>query len=57
MLDPFEPIETQEKPLEVQVVSLDWKWLFVYPEPGVASVNDLVCPSKCRCISRSPPRA
>jgi len=45
-LDPFEPIETQEKPLEVQVVSLDWKWLFVYPELGVASVNDLVVPAK-----------
>ena len=36
-LDPFKPIETQEKPVEVQVVSLDWKWLFVYPELGVAS--------------------
>src|SRR6201987_6200878 len=45
-LDPFKPIETQEKPLEVQVVSLDWKWLFVYPELGVASVNDLVIPTK-----------
>jgi cytochrome o ubiquinol oxidase subunit 2 len=45
-LDPFKPIETQEKPLEVQVVSLDWKWLFVYPELGVASVNDLVVPTK-----------
>jgi cytochrome o ubiquinol oxidase subunit 2 len=46
MLDPFEPIESQEKPLEVQVVSLDWKWLFIYPEAGVASVNDLVLPAK-----------
>ena len=45
-LDPFKPIETQEKPVEVQVVSLDWKWLFVYPEFGVASVNDLVVPVK-----------
>jgi cytochrome o ubiquinol oxidase subunit 2 len=45
-LDPFKPIETQEKPVEVQVVSLDWKWLFVYPELGVASVNDLVVPVK-----------
>jgi cytochrome o ubiquinol oxidase subunit II len=45
-LDPFKPIETQEKPVEVQVVSLDWKWLFVYPELGVASVNDLVVPIK-----------
>ena len=45
-LDPFKPIETQEKPVEVQVVSLDWKWLFVYPELGIASVNDLVIPTK-----------
>lgn len=45
-LDPFEPIESQEKPVEVQVVSLDWKWLFVYPELGIASVNDLVLPTK-----------
>jgi cytochrome o ubiquinol oxidase subunit II len=45
-LDPFEPIESKEKPLEVQVVSLDWKWLFIYPDAGVASVNDLVVPTK-----------
>jgi cytochrome o ubiquinol oxidase subunit II len=56
-LDPFKPIETQEKPVEVQVVSLDWKWLFVYPELGVASVNDLVVPIKVQCISRSRRRA
>ena len=31
-------------PLEVQVVSLDWKWLFIYPDQGVASVNQLVVP-------------
>jgi cytochrome o ubiquinol oxidase subunit II len=45
-LDPFEPIESKEKPLEVQVVSLDWKWLFIYPDAGVASVNELVVPPK-----------
>jgi cytochrome o ubiquinol oxidase subunit II len=45
-LDPFKPIETQDKPVEVQVVSLDWKWLFVYPELGIASVYDLVVPTK-----------
>jgi cytochrome o ubiquinol oxidase subunit II len=43
-LDPFEPIEPQEKALEVQVVSLDWKWLFIYPDQGVASVNEMVIP-------------
>ena len=29
------------KPLEVQVVALDWKWLFIYPEQGIATVNEL----------------
>jgi cytochrome o ubiquinol oxidase subunit 2 len=45
-LDPYQPIASQEKPLEVQVVSLDWKWLFIYPEQGVASVNELVVPAE-----------
>ncbi len=43
-LDPFKPIEPRESALEVQVVSLDWKWLFIYPEHGVASVNEIVIP-------------
>ncbi len=44
-LDPYKPISSPEKPVEVQVVSLDWKWLFIYPEQGVASVNELVVPA------------
>jgi cytochrome o ubiquinol oxidase subunit II len=44
-LDPFEPLAAQTKPTEVQVVSLDWKWLFIYPNEGVASVNELVIPA------------
>lgn len=45
-LDPAQPIKsTGEKPLEVQVVSMNWKWLFLYPEQGVASVNELVIPT------------
>src|ERR1700720_2415421 len=44
-LDPFRPIAAQSKPTEVQVVSLDWKWLFIYPDHGVASVNALVVPA------------
>jgi len=46
-LDPYKPLPVQknQKPLEVQVVSLDWKWLFIYPEQGVASVNQLVIPT------------
>ena len=43
-LDPAKPIASQDKPLEVQVVSLDWKWLFIYPDQGVASVNQLFVP-------------
>ncbi|MGH7025053.1 MAG: ubiquinol oxidase subunit II [Caulobacteraceae bacterium] len=43
-LDPAAPIPSQAKPLRVQVVSLDWKWLFLYPDQGVASVNRLVLP-------------
>jgi cytochrome o ubiquinol oxidase subunit II len=43
-LDPARPLEASVGPLEVQVVSLDWKWLFIYPQQGVASVNRLVVP-------------
>jgi len=46
-LDPYKPLpsEKQTRPLEVQVVSLDWKWLFIYPEQGVATVNQLIIPT------------
>jgi cytochrome o ubiquinol oxidase subunit 2 len=44
-LDPPKPLASKTKPLEVQVVSLDWKWLFIYPDHGVASVNQLVVPA------------
>ena len=43
-LDPGKPISSTAKPVNVQVVSLDWKWLFIYPEQGIASVNKLVVP-------------
>jgi len=43
-LDPPRPL-TPEKPLVVQVVALDWKWLFIYPEQGVASAGRLVIPA------------
>jgi cytochrome o ubiquinol oxidase subunit 2 len=43
-LDPYRPIPSPTPPLQVQVVSLDWKWLFIYPDQGVASVNELVLP-------------
>jgi cytochrome o ubiquinol oxidase subunit 2 len=44
-LDPAVPIESKEDPLNIQVVSLDWKWLFIYPDQHVASVNRLVIPA------------
>lgn len=44
-LDPFKPLPGKTPPLEVQVVSLDWKWLFIYPQQGVATVNQLVVPA------------
>jgi cytochrome o ubiquinol oxidase subunit II len=43
-LDPARPLASKTRPLEVQVVSLDWKWLFIYPEQGMASVNQVVVP-------------
>jgi cytochrome o ubiquinol oxidase subunit II len=44
-LDPRVPIESNAKPLEIEVASLDWKWLFIYPDQGIASVNQLVIPA------------
>ena len=44
-LDPAQPLPSRDAPLDVQVVSLDWKWLFIYPKLGIASVNKLVVPA------------
>jgi cytochrome o ubiquinol oxidase subunit 2 len=43
--DPFRPLPSKTPTLEVQVVSLDWKWLFIYPQQGIATVNQLVVPA------------
>jgi cytochrome o ubiquinol oxidase subunit 2 len=52
-LDPYRPLEridaqralpADQKPLVVEVVALDWKWLFLYPEQGIATVNELAAP-------------
>jgi len=43
-LDPGAPISGKSEPLHVDVVALDWKWLFIYPDQGVAAVNQLVIP-------------
>ena len=44
-LDPYRPIASAVPPLEVQVVAQDWKWLFIYPEQGIAVVNQLAIPN------------
>jgi cytochrome o ubiquinol oxidase subunit 2 len=43
-LDPAKPLNASQKPLEIQVVSLDWKWLFLYPDSKIAAVNTLTIP-------------
>jgi cytochrome o ubiquinol oxidase subunit II len=43
-LDPARPLSSKAAPLEIQVVSLDWKWLFIYPQQGIATVNELTVP-------------
>jgi len=51
-LDPYRPLQraagmppvASPKPLVVEVVALDWKWLFIYPEQGIAAVNELAAP-------------
>jgi cytochrome o ubiquinol oxidase subunit II len=43
-LDPRAPIPAKADPLRVEVVALDWKWLFIYPDQGIAAVNQLVVP-------------
>jgi cytochrome o ubiquinol oxidase subunit 2 len=53
LLDPFRPIErlssdrpvmSGTEPLQVEVVALDWKWLFIYPKLGIATINELAAP-------------
>ncbi|MCU4675134.1 ubiquinol oxidase subunit II [Catenovulum sp. 2E275] len=44
-LDPYKPLEGKGEHLVVEVVSLNWKWLFIYPEQGIATVNELVFPA------------
>lgn len=52
LLDPYRPLDRidaetpvgAQAPLQVEVVAMDWKWLFIYPEQGIASVNELAVP-------------
>ena len=43
-MDPRKPIESDKPPIVVQVVAMDWKWLFIYPEYGIATVNEMAMP-------------
>ena len=43
-LSPFKPIESNKKPMVIQAVALQWKWFFIYPEQGIATVNYIQFP-------------
>jgi cytochrome o ubiquinol oxidase subunit 2 len=43
-IDSFRPVPEDNKTITVQAVALDWKWLFIYPELGIATVNELAAP-------------
>jgi cytochrome o ubiquinol oxidase subunit 2 len=43
-LDAARPVPTGAKPLTIEVVALDWKWLFIYPDQGIAVVNEVAAP-------------
>ncbi|KIA76530.1 Ubiquinol oxidase subunit 2 [Parachlamydia acanthamoebae] len=45
-LDPLRPLESDKKPITIQVVALQWKWLFIYPEEKIASLNFLQIPEQ-----------
>ena len=44
-LDPYRPLESDVKPVTIEVAALDWKWVFIYPEQGIATVNKIVFPA------------
>lgn len=43
-LDPYKPLDSSVKPMTVEVVALQWKWLFIYPEQGIAAINYVALP-------------
>ncbi len=43
-LDPYKPLDTKSKPLTIQVISLDWRWLFIYPKQRIATINYIQIP-------------
>jgi cytochrome o ubiquinol oxidase subunit II len=44
-LDPPEPLSSSTAPIDIEVICLDWRWLFIYPHEGIASLNQLVVPA------------
>lgn len=45
-MDPYKPIASDKKPVTIQVVALQWKWLFIYPEEKIATVNYIQIPER-----------
>lgn len=43
-LDPYKPLDSKVKPLTIQAIALDWKWVFIYPEQGIATINYIEIP-------------
>ncbi|MFP3014170.1 MAG: ubiquinol oxidase subunit II [Arsenophonus sp.] len=43
-LDPYKSLENNKKPIIIQVISTDWKWVFIYPEKNIATVNEIAIP-------------
>lgn len=44
-LDPYKPLASDQAPLQIQVIGYDWKWLFIYPDQGIASIGTLALPT------------
>ncbi|WP_083966064.1 ubiquinol oxidase subunit II [Dyella thiooxydans] len=44
-LDPYKPLASKAKPVTIEAVALDWKWLFIYPDQGIATVNQIAFPT------------
>ncbi len=44
-LEPSRPLEHEAKPVTIEVIAMDWKWFFIYPEQGIATVNEIAFPA------------
>ena len=55
-LDPYLPLQSGDKPLAVDVIGYDWKWLFVYPQLHIASIGEFVFPAHTPLAMRRAPR-